>query len=81
MDEGCRILSGDAFTIHAVDTPRVARTIRGKLERRRAELAEFIVQGTVMDWADYKRRVGVLEGIDEALRVCDDIEKEAEDRR
>ncbi len=64
-----------------MDTPRVARTIRGKLEKRKAELADFIVHGQIMDWADYKRRVGVLEGIDEALRVCDDIEKEAEDRR
>ncbi len=71
----------DAFTIHAVDTPRVARTIRGKLNKRKEELSDFIVSGQVMDWADYKRRVGVLEGIDEALRVCDDIEKEAEDRR
>ena len=71
----------DAFTIHAVDTPRVARTIRGKLIQRKVELADFIVSGQVNDWADYKRRVGVLEGIDEALRVCDDIEKEAETRR
>lgn len=41
----------------------------------------MILSGSASDWAEYKRLVGVLEGIDEALRVCDDLEKEAEDRR
>jgi hypothetical protein len=44
-------------------------------------LQSYILTGDVMDWADYRRRVGVLEGIDEALRVCDDLEKEGEARR
>ena len=60
----------------------MARTIRAKLEARRADLAVLIASpGTVGNWDDYQRRVGVIEGIDEALRVCDDIEKEAEERR
>lgn len=69
------------FQVYALDSPQVARTIRAKLEKRQAELASAIADGSAKDWADYQRRVGVLEGIDEALRVCDDIEKEAETRR
>lgn len=69
------------MAIYALDSPQAARTIRAKLEKRRTELEGFIVAGEVADWADYQRRVGVLQGIDEALRVCDDLEKEAESRR
>ncbi len=69
------------FQVFAVDTPRVVRTVKAVLEKRRVHLAGSIVDGEVTDWADYQRRVGVLQGIDEALRVCDDLEKEAEERR
>lgn len=72
-------LSG--FNLYALDSPQVARTIKKVLEKRRADLADYIVAGDVLDWSDYRRRVGVIEGIDEALRVCDDLEKEAETRR
>ena len=61
------------FSLYALDSPQVVRTIRAKLERLKADrLNELVV---AQDWPDYKRRVGVLEGIDEALHVCDDIEK------
>jgi hypothetical protein len=69
------------LNIYALDSPQAARTIKAKLEKRRTELEGFIVAGEVADWPDYQRRVGVLQGIDEALRVCDDLEKEAETRR
>jgi len=49
--------------------------MRKKLEFRRAELAAAISGGLASDWANYQRRVGVLEGIDEALQVCEDIDK------
>lgn len=69
------------FSVYALDSPQVARTIKSVLEKRRAALAAYMVDGEVTDWADYQRRVGVIQGIDEALRVCDDLEKEAETRR
>lgn len=71
-----------AFEVYALDSPQVARTIKQKLEKLRAGYAEIIATPhSVKNWDDYQRRVGVLEGIDEALRVCDDLEKEAEGRR
>lgn len=36
---------------------------------------QYLTSGSAQDWGDYQRRVGVLEGIDEALHVCEDIEK------
>lgn len=71
-----------AFEVYALDTPQAARTIKGKLEKARADLVSVLAApNTVKDWADYRHRVGVIEGIDEALRVCDDLDKEAEKRR
>ena len=64
------------FSVFALDSPQEARTIRKKLEIRRAELASVISEGGAQDWADYKSRVGVLQGIDEALHVCDEVLKD-----
>ena len=69
------------FNVYALDSPKAIRTFRHKLENVRDHKAAIILSGSASDWAEYKRLVGVLEGIDEALRVCDDLEKEAEDRR
>ena len=69
------------FNVYALDSPKAIRTFKSKLEDVRNHKAALILSGVAADWAEYKRLVGVLEGIDEALRVCDDLEKEAEDRR
>ena len=61
------------FSVFALESPQAVRTFRTRLEKRRGEVLDQLV--VAQDWPDYKRRVGVLEGIDEALQVCDDIEK------
>ena len=73
-------MSGQGFQVYALDTPRDARTIKQRLEKVRADLAALVAEPNVdKDWDDYQRRVGALEGIDIALRVCDEIvDKEAE---
>jgi hypothetical protein len=63
------------FNVYALDHANHIRTIKKKLTEVRAERASDLVSGLAGDWADYKHRVGVLEGIDEALRVCEDIER------
>jgi hypothetical protein len=63
------------FSVFALDHAQHARTIKKKLMEIRAERASDLVSGLAADWADYRRRVGVLEGIDEALHVCEDIER------
>jgi len=69
-------LSDDSgFRLYALDHAQQIRTIRKRLESVRDERREHLTSGGAQDWADYKSQVGFLEGIDEALRVCDEIEK------
>lgn len=63
------------FEVFALDHARDIRTIRKKLEMIRARCCEDILSGSVSDWADYQRRVGVLDGIDQALQACGEIER------
>lgn len=58
------------------DSPAIGRTVRGKLERRRAELVAQLSEGFAQDWADYNRRAGVVRGLDEALQICIEVETE-----
>lgn len=62
-----------AFTVFAMDSPQATRTIRARLNQLKADRMEQLA--VAQDWPDYKLRVGVIQGIDEALQVCDDIEK------
>lgn len=61
------------FNLYALDHPHSVRTIRQKLREIRDERLQYLASAS--DWGDYRHRVGLLEGIDEALRVCDDVER------
>ena len=61
------------FQVFALDNPQAARTIKAKLEKLNEEKIEQLT--VAQDWSDYKRRVGVIEGLNEALRVCDELEQ------
>ena len=61
------------YSIFAIDHPQSARTIRQRLEKRLSDHTGQLV--SAQDWPDYKRRVGVIEGLNEALHVCDELEK------
>ena len=65
------------FATFALDHPQHIRTIRAKIEAIRKEEMEWLVLGSARDWAEYQRRVGKLEGLRDALFVCDEIEKAA----
>ena len=67
--------SDSGFSVFALDHASSIRTIKKKLMDVRATHAGYLVDGSAEDWADYQRRVGRLEGIDEALHVCEDIER------
>ncbi len=68
----------DAFTMYALDHVRTPKTIRKKLAERQAELARMLAAGYASDWADYRHRVGVISGLEEAIDVCAEIEKQQE---
>jgi len=69
-------VSESAFTLYALDNPALAHTLRAKLIKRRNELVGQLAGGYVQDWPDYKHRVGTIAGIDEAIGICEQIEKE-----
>lgn len=65
-----------AFRVIAIDDSRAASTLRGKLiEAEKSELSA-ISGGYAKDFADYRYRVGRLEGLKTALMICDEIEKQ-----
>jgi hypothetical protein len=69
-------MTGDSgFRVFALDHATTIRTIRHRLQEIRESYAIHLIAGSAQDWGDYQRRVGRLEGLDEALHVCNDIEK------
>lgn len=58
-----------------VESPYVWRNIRERLAARKEELGKDIAAGAASDWEDYRHRCGVLTGLDEALYLIDELEK------
>jgi hypothetical protein len=66
----------EAFRTFALDTPFTARTLHAKLEKQKDDLSAQVADGWAKDWADYNRRVGVIEGLEIAMSICVDVEKQ-----
>ena len=67
-----------AFRTFAVDPPYAARTLRTRLLQIKDELTVQLAEGYSRDWADYQRRVGVMEGLNMAAGLCMEMEKQGE---
>lgn len=65
--------------IFAIESPRTVRNLADRFRKRIAELSAQVAAGTAQDWADYRRRVGEIQGLTEALTILQEVEKE--DRR
>ena len=68
-----------AFHVFSLDHPHVARTLKAKLEQRFAELSGHLAAGNAEDWADYKERVGRIQGLRDAISMCEDAEMDLGD--
>lgn len=66
----------EALRVFALDYPLIARTLKERLQQRRAELAGQLAAGVAEDWGDYKHRVGIIEGLRQAIGICDEIEQD-----
>lgn len=68
--------TGEAVSYFIPDGGRKVRTLRSKIEARMVELSNFIAAGVATDYADYKFRVGYIQGMNEVIDMLDQIEKD-----
>jgi hypothetical protein len=61
-------MSAEAFRPFAVDSPRLAKTVRGDLESIRAEMLASAFQA--QSWDDFLKQRGIFEGIEIAIAAC-----------
>lgn len=66
--------------LYAADHPRLAANLFARLKRDRQLLIEDIGIGCCKDDADYRYLTGIVEGFRRALVLCDQIEKELNQR-
>lgn len=55
---------------------RLPQGWHAELLARYAELAGYLARGAGVDFADYRHRVGHLDGLREAIDICEQLEKE-----
>jgi hypothetical protein len=59
-----------------LDAPRTIRSLREKLKQERDSIVAGIIDGAVENYAEYRNRVGLVRGLDTAIKLCDETEKE-----
>jgi hypothetical protein len=62
------------------DGTRLPRGLRLRLLERQGEIASGFVNGCAKDFADYRFYVGKIQGIKEAIDICDQMEKDEDAR-
>ena len=67
-----------AVRLYASDHPALTNTVRAKLVKRRVELFETTVLAA-QNWADFTERRGLIRGLDEAIALCEQAEKDYRD--
>jgi hypothetical protein len=58
------------------DDPRLAHTLVGRLHKEIAEKSEQVARGLAEDHEDYKSRVGYIMGLQRAVDMAENIDKE-----
>ena len=64
-----------AVRLFAADHPALTNTVRQRVTVLRAKLITECVSAAE-DWPDYKQRRGVIIGLEHALRICGEADKE-----
>lgn len=57
------------------DHPALANTLIGKLRTEERNYANQVASGLAADWPDYKARVGYLQGLRDAIALCEEVQK------
>ncbi len=65
-----------AVRLFAPDHPALAHTVAARLVKEIQAKSEQVAQGYPADWADYRQRVGELKGLQRAIEICQEIDKE-----
>lgn len=65
-----------AVRLYASDHPALAQTLSAKLRKACAEKIAEIGRGYASDWGDYQKRVGTIVGLEAALQLCAESERE-----
>ncbi len=67
-------MAEEAFRMFTVDAPRTFRTMAKRLRERKEELLRSLI--AVQNWDHHQRMVGTINGIEEAIQMLDDVEKQ-----
>lgn len=66
----------EPVTLHAED-PRIPVTLRGTLQKALEELKNAMTFGAgVEDYPAYRERVGQARGLQQAIEICQNLEKD-----
>ena len=65
-----------AFRTIPIESPYVVQTLRKRLADRRNECVGMMANGYCASYDDYCKRAGEINGLDQAVSICDELIKQ-----
>ncbi len=69
-----------AVSFYPTDHPTLNITVKNRLAQMMRERQEDLALGLAQDWADYRYRCGVVQGLSLAIELCDEVFRELSER-
>lgn len=66
----------DAATIFHIESPHAIRNLKKRLTALIEAKSAMLATGVAKDFADYQKRIGTLDGLREALALCEEMAKD-----
>ncbi len=69
-----------AVRFYPTDHPALNITVKQRMIALRQEMQENLASGLAADWADYRYRCGIVNGLSTAIAMCDEVIREMSER-
>jgi hypothetical protein len=69
-----------AVSFYPTDHPALNITVKSRMVALLREKQEDLASGLANDWADYRYRCGIMNGLSTAIAMCDEVIREMSER-
>lgn len=70
------ILPPEPVFLYVEEDRRVPMTVAKQIEQERQSLIDGLVDGSALDFAQYREKVGEIRGLTTAILICQEAEKQ-----
>ena len=73
-------MNDPSFRSYLSDHPLLAANLPARIKKEQDERRLQVSEGYATDYADYRERIGVIKGLQVAIQLCEQLNRELQER-